>query len=223
MNQQILTVFRKACRAAPAALAFGIVSPAALAEPGDLDPDSRTSGGSFCPIFSARHCPSRRRTTASSWPVARWSLTSSETRLDSRGAVEHRNTRRDVCGSGAQRPHGRDPNCSPTARWSAWVNAAPNVTPCQWRFDSSAMAHWTLDFGVNGVVELTNHGSSFCGGGSGRHHRHRSMAWGDARAPHGPATPSHWRAWTIRLEPQASFSVSPATRWSNPVTHSERV
>lgn len=50
MNKQIRTVLRNACRAAPAALAFGIV-PTALAETGDLDPGFADVGRLVLPDF----------------------------------------------------------------------------------------------------------------------------------------------------------------------------
>lgn len=52
MNQRLLTVLRNTCRAAPtAALASGIVSPVALAAPGDLDPGFADVGRFVLPDF----------------------------------------------------------------------------------------------------------------------------------------------------------------------------
>ena len=51
MNEQILTVLRDACCAAPAVLAFGIVSPTTLAATGDLDPGFADVGRLVLPDF----------------------------------------------------------------------------------------------------------------------------------------------------------------------------
>ena len=51
MNKQIRTVLRNACRAAPAALAFGIVTPTTLAATGDLDPGFADVGRLVLPDF----------------------------------------------------------------------------------------------------------------------------------------------------------------------------
>ena len=51
MNKQIRTVLRNACRAAPAALALGIVTQTTLAETGDLDPGFADVGRLVLPDF----------------------------------------------------------------------------------------------------------------------------------------------------------------------------
>jgi uncharacterized delta-60 repeat protein len=51
MNEQVRTVLRNACRAAPAVLAFGMLSPVTLAATGDLDPGFGDIGRLVLPDF----------------------------------------------------------------------------------------------------------------------------------------------------------------------------